>query len=108
MHILFFFFLGILVLPTSSHGGIFGPSDATECMQKNYPKLKFEQAYDLILYSCALGYNTDLNPDLKKSGRCIISKVNDLYSYQSSLKVINRCVGENVSHFQFYKGLLDK
>ena len=108
MHTSLLLFLGILLISSPSHAGIFGYSNATECMQKNYPKLKFEQAQDLLLYSCAFGYNPDLNKDLKKSGRCIVSKVNDLYSYQSSLKIINLCVGENVGHFHYYKGLLDR
>ena len=108
MHISPFLFLGILLISSTSHAGFFGYSDASECMQKNYQKLKYEQARKLLLYSCALGYNPDLNQDLKKSGRCIVSKVNDLYSYQSSLKVINRCVGENVGYFRYYKGLLDE
>jgi hypothetical protein len=108
MHTSLFLFLGVLLISSTSHASIFGYSDATECMQKNYPKLKFEPARDLLLYSCALGYNPDLNQDLKKSGRCIVSKINDLYSYDSTLKVINRCVGENVGHFRFYKGLLDR
>lgn len=102
------FLLVSVLLSASAFGGIFGSSDGPECMMKYRPILKFSGANTVLIKACFLAYDDhDMGREFKKSGRCIVNKVSEMYSYETSLRIISKCSGDNVALFNAYKSFLD-
>lgn len=88
-------FLGLLIwslLTNNAHAGLFGPSDPAECYQKYATKVRLPDALNVLRFACRAGYGgADINPDFVKVARCISGDADDMYSYESTKKIINKC-----------------
>ena len=87
--------------------GPFGFKNAEECYKEIVNKIKFEDAEELLSDACFIGYekNARVDKSFKSSGRCIVGQVDDIYSYETALKVINSCTNK-VNEFQSYSAAL--
>lgn len=65
------FCIFLSLVSVESYAGFWGPSNPFECMKKYYPKMKFTEGYDLLLFSCAMGYQDGLPSENIKAGKCI-------------------------------------
>lgn len=88
-------FLGLLIwslLTSNVHAGLFGPSDPAECYQKYAPKVRLQDALNVVRFACQVGYGGgDINADSIKISRCIVGDAGEMYSYESTKKIINKC-----------------
>ncbi len=73
------------------YAGLFGPSNPQECVIKYYEKVRLENAKNLLMFTCGVGYGGNVNKVAEKAGRCIASEASEFYSFESTLKVINKC-----------------
>jgi hypothetical protein len=80
-----------------ANAGLFGPSDPHECMVKYQGKLKLPDAREVLSRACYLSYEDGYSRSERALGKCIISEVSNMYSYESALKVINKCSKDNVA-----------
>jgi hypothetical protein len=86
------FILSLLAIVSFNvHAGIFGPSNPQECVIKYYEKVRLENAKNLLMFTCGVGYGGNVNKVAEKAGRCIASEASEFYSFESTLKVINKC-----------------
>jgi len=92
----------------SKVAGLFGPTNAVECVQKYAPKLKFSDALNLIYKACAIGHSTGLDSKLVSASKCIINKTDDIYSNESGLKIINICVKDIPYAFGYFSSSLNE
>jgi len=90
----------------SVSAGIFGPSDPHECMLKNQTKLKLTDAREVLARACNIGYEDGYTRSERAVGRCIVGDVANLYSYESALKVINKCSKDNVAFYKVFRDSL--
>jgi hypothetical protein len=74
------------------YAGVFGPSDPAECYQKYASKVRLQDALNVLRFACGAGYGgADINPDFVKVARCISRDAGEMYSYESTKKIINKC-----------------
>jgi hypothetical protein len=92
----------------SKVAGLFGPTNAAECVQKYAPKLKFSDALNLIYRACAIGHSNGLDSKLVSASKCIINKTDDIYSNESGLKIINNCVKDIPYAFGYFSNSLNE
>ena len=91
----------------SVSAGIFGPSDPRECILKHQPAVKLDDAKLVLRMACVFGYgDAEFEREQKKIGKCIVSDAKKFYSFESTLKVINKCTGSNVGMFTYFKNQL--
>jgi hypothetical protein len=103
--------LAILFSPLSVSAQIFGYSSTEECFEKNQKKLRYPLANRLLVNSCFFGYEKELDKDLRKfrpSGKCIASRADSMYSYESTMTVINRCTQGSTEVFAVFRGYLNR
>jgi len=81
----------ITMVSAPLHAGIFGPSDPHECVMKHFKKVRLEEAKSLLIFTCGVGYGGNVNRVAEKAGRCIASEASEFYSFESTLRVINKC-----------------
>ena len=80
------------LVATNAHAGFFGPSDPAECYQKYAPKVRLPDALNVLRSACGAGYSGgDINPDFVKASRCIAGDAGEMYSYESTKRIINKC-----------------
>lgn len=85
------FVIGCLTV-SGVHAGLFGPSNPAECYQKNAPKVRLPDALNMLSFACGAGYGSaDINPNVIKVARCISGDAGEMYSYESTKKIINKC-----------------
>lgn len=101
-------FTAILSLSSmSTYAGLFGPSDIRECILKHQSAVKLEDAKLMLRMACVFGYGDgDFDREQKKIGKCIASDAKNFYSFESTLKVVNKCTGSNVGMFTYFKNQL--
>jgi hypothetical protein len=86
-----------------ANAGLFGPSDPHECMVKYQEKLKLQDAREVLSRACYIGYEDGYSRSERAIGRCITSEVSNMYSYESALKVINKCSKDNISFYTVFR-----
>ena len=87
--------------------GILGPSDPGECFEKYWPKVRLEDARDVVMRACGVVYGAnDFNDEVKIVSRCILKKSENMYSFESSLKAINNCTKKYPQFFKYYQDVL--
>lgn len=106
LHLLLVFY----IFSSNSYAfSLFGYNDWKECHDKNIEKVRLSDAGSVLLNACLEAYSDEDNfkthKIYKSSGNCIISKVNRLFSFEESLKVINEC-SKNSETFNYYKKAL--
>ena len=92
----------------SKIAGLFGPTNAAECVQKYAPKLKFSDALNLIYRACAIGHSNGLDSKLVSASKCIINKTDEIYSNESGLKIINNCTKDIPYAFGYFANSLNE
>lgn len=103
------FLLSILILVSfESYAGIFGPSDPRECLIKHQKKVRLEDAKNLLMFACGVGYGGNVNNVAEKVGRCITSEASEFYSFESTLKIINKCTKNIENGGAFFNLFRDK
>ena len=86
--------------------GWFGPDDPKECAEKYFPKIRLPDARSLVGLACRVGYgNLNIDPSYIKAAKCVASGASDMYSFDSTLKVINKCSSDNVQFARFRSAL---
>jgi len=102
------FILSLLALVSfNAHAGLFGPSNPTECVIENQKNIKLDDAKPVVRMACVFAYGDgDFDREQVKVGKCLVSDTKKFYSFESTLKVINKCSGSNVGIFNFYKNKL--
>jgi hypothetical protein len=91
---------------TSVNAGWFGPDDPKECVEKYFPKIRLSDARSLVGLACRVGYgNLNIDPSYVKAGKCVASGASDMYSFESALKVINKCSTDNIQFARFRNAL---
>jgi len=99
--------LALMLVCINSHAGIFGPSDAGECLEKYWPRVRLEDARDVVVRACGIGYsNPELDDEVKVASKCIVKKSEEMYSFESTLRVINNCTKKNSDIFKYYQDIL--
>jgi hypothetical protein len=89
------------------YAGLFGPSNIEECIIKYQNRVKLDDAKLVVRMACVFAYGDgDFDREQVKVGKCIVSDTKKFYSFESTLKVINKCSGSNVGIFNFYKNKL--
>lgn len=71
---------------------LFGPSTREDCL-KEIPKVRLPDAKRLLLTACNVGFGErkDIKPEWVSAGKCIAKNADEFYSFDSSLKIINKC-----------------
>ncbi len=96
----------LLAAITPVYAGWFGPDDPKECAEKYFPKIRLPDARSLVGLACRVGYgNLNIDPSYIKAGKCVASGASDMYSFDSTLKVINKCSSDNVQFARFRSAL---
>lgn len=91
----------------SASAGLFGPSNPAECYQKYAPKVRLQDALNPLRFACGLGYGGgDINPDAVKIGRCIAGDAGEMYSYESTRKIFNKCTRDAPHAFTVFNSKL--
>lgn len=101
--------IACLLIMASSAGsaGLFGPSDPAECYQKYAPKVRLQNALYVLRFACQVGYGGgDINSDSIKISRCIAGDAGEMYSYESTKKIINKCTGGSPLAFSVFDNKL--
>lgn len=103
-------FLGLLIwslLTNNVHAGLFGPSDPAECYQKYAPKVRLPDALNVLRFACIIGYDSENNDSASiKSSRCIAKDSAEMFSYESTKKIINKCTPNLPWGFNFFNNKL--
>lgn len=103
-------FLGLLIWSlfiNNAYAGLFGPSDPEECYQKYAPKVRLPDALNVLRFACRAGYGgADINPDFVKVARCISGDAGEMYSYESTKKIINKCTSNLPQAFSVFDNRL--
>lgn len=103
-------FLALLIwslFTNNAHAGLFGPSDPAECYQKYAPKVRLQDALNMLRFACGVGYGgADINPDVIKVSRCIAGEAGEMYSYESTKKIINKCTRNFPQAFSLFDNKL--
>ena len=100
----FLVFIGIF--SQIAYAGWFGPDDPKECAEKYFPKVRLPDARSLVGLACRVGYgNLNIDPSYIKAGKCVASGASEMYSFDSTLKVINKCSSDNVQFARFRSAL---
>ena len=96
----------LLAALTPVYAGWFGPDDPKECAEKYFPKIRLPDARSLVGLACRVGYgNLNIDPSYIKAGKCVASGASEMYSFDSTLKVINKCSSDNVQFDRFRSAL---
>ena len=96
----------LLAAITPVYAGWFGPDDPKECAEKYFPKIRLPDARSLVGLACRVGYgNLNIDPSYIKAGKCVASGASEMYSFDSTLKVINKCSSDNVQFARFRSAL---
>lgn len=91
----------------TANAGLFGPSDVSECIGEYGPKVRLADAKTVLFAACALGYEKNIdNPAIQKASKCIAKRGSDMYSFESTLKVINSCTKSDHGLFVYYQNRL--
>lgn len=98
-------YLSIIV--SSVNAGILGPSDPSECFEKYAPKVRLPDALNVVRNACVLGYDSEnKDPPTNKVGRCIVKGSSEMYSFESTKKIINKCTKNIPWAFNFFNNQL--
>ena len=101
------YFLFTVFISLNVSAGIFGPRDPDECLEKYWPRVRLEDARDVVVRACGVGYsNPDLDDEVKVASKCIVRKSEEMYSFESTLRVINNCTKKNPDIFKYYQDIL--
>lgn len=100
----------ISLFASTANAGIFGPSDAVECMEKYASRVRLVDAMNVLRPACVIGYedNMGYNPDMIKASKCIAKESGDMYSHESTRRVINNCSRKAPEVYAFYERKLMK
>jgi len=71
-------------------------------------KVRLEDAKGLLMFTCGVGYGGNVNHVAEKAGRCISSEASEFYSFESTLKVINKCTKNIENGGAFFNLFRDK
>ena len=90
-----------------AYANLFGPKDAVDCIQQNISKVRLVDATQVLKKACVFGYEeTSLNKAEKNASKCITKGATNMYSYDSTLKVVNDCTKNSTWLFGYYKNAL--
>lgn len=98
----------LLLCSMHASAGLFGPSDPRECLIKYQKKVRLDDAKSLLMFSCGIGYGGSVNNVAEKAGRCVSSEASEFYSFESTLKVINKCTKNIENGGAFFNMFRDK
>ena len=80
-----------------------------ECIDANIDKVRLSDAKVMLNEACMFGYDVIWDDDeLRKPARCVVKNAKKLFSYQSSIEVINDCTDEDSYAFGVFSNLLNK
>jgi hypothetical protein len=96
----------LALISLTANAGLFGPSNPRECLIKYHKQVNLEDAKNLLMFACGVGYSGNVNAKAEKIGRCIASEANQLYSFESSLRIINKCTKNNEEFFPAFRDAL--
>lgn len=96
----------LLLCSINANAGLFGPSDPRECLIKYHKQVKLEDAKNLLMFACGVGYSGNVNTKAEKIGRCIASEASEFYSFENTLKVINNCTKKSPAFFGVFRDKL--
>lgn len=97
----------LLVVSSSTSAAFFGPSDPAECYQKYAPKVRLQDALNVIRSACIIGYDDqNSNSASIKASRCIVRDSAEMFSYESTKKIINKCSQDLPWAFNFFNNKL--
>lgn len=90
-----------------AYANLFGPKDAVDCIQQNISRVRLFDATQVLKKACVFGYEeTSLNKAEKNASKCITKGAANMYSYDSTLKVVNDCTKNSTWLFGYYKNVL--
>lgn len=90
-----------------TNAGILGPSDARECLIKFAPKVRLPDALNVLKPACVIGFeNNNFDTGAVKVAKCVAKEAAEMYSYESTKKIINKCTRSTPEWFVFYDNKL--
>lgn len=103
----FLVFLIWSLMTSNVHAGLFGPSDPAECYEKYAPKVRLQDALNVLRFACIIGYDSEnKNAPSIKAARCIARDSTEMFSYESTKKIINKCTQDLPWAFNLFNNKL--